>query len=144
MSDIVKAGLLVLDGDRVLLCRKRTQTNLLILPGGKIEPNESPEDCLRRECREELGPGGVPNGLTYLGSYRAAAAGDLARIVQIELFAGTLPGIASASGEIEELVWFGPSDSPAALAPSLRWHIFPDLIQKGILPWPPSYNGGVA
>jgi 8-oxo-dGTP pyrophosphatase MutT (NUDIX family) len=53
--EIEKAGLLVIRDGRVLLCRKRRGTPLLILPGGKREAGESDIECLVRELREELG-----------------------------------------------------------------------------------------
>jgi 8-oxo-dGTP pyrophosphatase MutT (NUDIX family) len=55
MADIHKAGLLVIENGRILLCRKKHSTPLLILPGGKLERDETAEECLHRECREELG-----------------------------------------------------------------------------------------
>ena len=45
-------------GGRVLLCRRTRPANLAgkwEFPGGKIEAGESPEACLARELREELG-----------------------------------------------------------------------------------------
>lgn len=39
-------------GDRYLVCRRTN--GLWEFPGGKIEPGETPEQCLARECREEL------------------------------------------------------------------------------------------
>lgn len=48
----------ILDGDKVL-CVQRSKTMSLSLkwefPGGKIEKNETPEQCLYREIKEELG-----------------------------------------------------------------------------------------
>lgn len=43
--------------DRVLICRRSfgERAHLWEFPGGKIEPNETPEACLIRECLEELG-----------------------------------------------------------------------------------------
>lgn len=41
MNAIDKVGLLVIRGGKVLLCRKRTGTQLLILPGGKREDRKS-------------------------------------------------------------------------------------------------------
>jgi len=53
---IVTAGV-VREGDAVLIARRTSGTlaGQWEFPGGKLEPGESPEACLARELREELG-----------------------------------------------------------------------------------------
>jgi len=132
--DYDKIGLLVRRDDRILLCRKKYGTSLLILPGGCIEDGESPQECLSREISEELGPVQVRD-VAYIGTYRDAAAGDLSKTVQIRLYSGELTGAPTASSEIAELVWFGPTDDRTQLSPSIVNGILPDLIARRILQW---------
>ena len=132
MADYHKAGLLHSKDGRILLCRKRHTTSLLILPGGTFEEGETAEECLRRECREELGEVEVSN-LSYLGEYESTAAGQDGKTVKIELYSGELKGLPVAHAEILDLIWFGPHDDAELLAPSLRNVIFPDLRQRGLL-----------
>jgi 8-oxo-dGTP diphosphatase len=132
MADYHKAGLLYLKDGRILLCRKKHTTSLLILPGGKAKPGETAEECLSRECREELGEVEVSN-LHFLGDYESSAAGENGKTVKIQLYAGQLTGTPAAHSEIEEIVWFGPGDDAALLAPSLRDVIFPDLRRRGLI-----------
>jgi 8-oxo-dGTP pyrophosphatase MutT (NUDIX family) len=133
MADYHKAGLIHLKDGRVLLCRKKHTTSLLILPGGTLEPGETEEECLRRECREELGEVEVSH-LRYLGEYESPAAGQNNKTVKIGLYAGDLEGTPAPHSEIKDLVWFGPRDDAELLAPSLRNVIFPDLRRRGLLP----------
>jgi 8-oxo-dGTP diphosphatase len=54
---LVTAGVVIREG-RVLVARRKAGSHLGGLwefPGGKLEPGESPEECLARELREELG-----------------------------------------------------------------------------------------
>jgi 8-oxo-dGTP pyrophosphatase MutT (NUDIX family) len=137
MADIDKAGLFFMRDGRVLLCRKRRGTALLILPGGKREAGETYVDCLHRESREELGNVRV-SGLEHLGTYTDRAATEdpaIVKTIKIELYRGELEGTPVASAEIGELVWFGPDSDRAQLAPSLANTILPDLISRGILDW---------
>lgn len=49
----------IIENNGKILCAQRSEKMKLPLkwefPGGKIEANESPEACLKREIREELG-----------------------------------------------------------------------------------------
>jgi 8-oxo-dGTP diphosphatase len=131
---IDKVGLLTIRDGRVLLCRKKRGTTLLILPGGKREAGESSLECLARELREELGDVAAVSP-ELVGVYTHAAAGHKKKIVRIELYRAELTGEARARSEIGELVWFGAGDDWATLAPSLAEVIFPDLMARGILAW---------
>lgn len=54
---MVAAAVIERDG-RVLIAKRKKGWRFAgkwEFPGGKIEPNETPEECLRRELREELG-----------------------------------------------------------------------------------------
>lgn len=136
MADIHKIGLFTMRGDHVLLCRKRA-LSALILPGGRIEPGESPLECLAREIHEELGAVKIATP-EYLGTYTDRAATDdptIVKTVKIQLYGGALRGEPVASSEIAELIWFGADDDWAQLSPILVNHIFPDLIRRHLLPW---------
>ncbi len=52
----VTAAVMVNDGMLLIAKRKPTARlpNLWELPGGKVEPGETPEECLQREIKEEF------------------------------------------------------------------------------------------
>ena len=58
MVKIIRVTAAVIVNDGMLLIAKRKPMarlpNLWELPGGKVEPNEAPEECLIREIKEEF------------------------------------------------------------------------------------------
>jgi len=135
--DFDKVGLLAVRDGKILLCRKKHTTSLLILPGGCREPGESAIACLSRELREELGDV-VVGAVELIGVYRDRAAGSESgqpKTVRIELYRGELIGEPVACSEISEIVWFGERDDRDRVAPSIARKILPDLLARGILPW---------
>jgi 8-oxo-dGTP diphosphatase len=114
---IHKVGLIAVENGALLLVRKRG-SQWWILPGGKIDPGESFEECLAREIDEELGCA-CEASYWYTVEDVAADGGPL----RMELYRGHFVGEPKASAEIEELWWWRPGQDREKLSPSLRRQI---------------------
>lgn len=58
MKSLEVTAAVIQQEDRILICQRPANKNCGLLwefPGGKIEPGESGEQCIIRECQEELG-----------------------------------------------------------------------------------------
>ncbi|SFF99035.1 8-oxo-dGTP diphosphatase [Desulfotomaculum arcticum] len=58
MRILVVTAAIIFVGDKVLITQRNENVHQALkweFPGGKIEPGESPEECLAREIDEELG-----------------------------------------------------------------------------------------
>lgn len=86
---MVVAGALVADGLLLLAQRSRPPelAGMWELPGGKVEPGESPEGALERELREELGVETVVG--QQLSGDVELAGGLVLRAYRVELMSGT-------------------------------------------------------
>jgi 8-oxo-dGTP diphosphatase len=132
--EITKIGLAVMDGDRVLLVRKRG-SEFLILPGGKPEKDETDAQTLSRELDEELGCCLVSDQLTFLGTFSDAAAGMPGVKVTIRLYAGSVVGTPIPQAEIDSFVWWTSTEhDQSVLAPSLKNSILP-FLSSNFLAW---------
>jgi 8-oxo-dGTP diphosphatase len=131
--EIVKIGLAVTDGERLLLVRKRGGRSY-ILPGGKPEHGEDDFQALAREIEEELGCGIIASSVCYLGSFSDIAADLENTVVTVRLYAARLAGTPTPTSEIEQLEWFNPDlVNRITLAPSLQNQIVPFLCAQGHL-----------
>ncbi|WP_205849782.1 TIGR00730 family Rossman fold protein [Nakamurella flava] len=125
---VVSAVVLRDAAGRVLTVRK-TGTSRLMLPGGKLEPGESPAAAAIRESREEIGAELDEGLLRPLGVFDAAAANEPGRTVTATVFEHPLVPIGAPAAEIEEATWVELDDP--RLAPLLAEAIFPVLRGRG-------------
>lgn len=109
MTPVIRivAAVILDDRNHVLVVRKRG-TTAFMQPGGKIEAGETPEQALRREVREELNAGVLPESIRSLGHHDAAAANEPGHRVAADLFAVRLDGPPRPGAEIVEMAWVDP------------------------------------
>ncbi|MBQ1343956.1 MAG: (deoxy)nucleoside triphosphate pyrophosphohydrolase [Firmicutes bacterium] len=131
MSEPVRvAAALILREGRFLICRRpmhKARGGLWEFPGGKLEPGESAEQALIRECREELAievtPGPVYMRLTH--EYPDLTVELI--LLQVDEFAGT-PRLLEHS----ELRWIGAGETEGyAFCPADR-EILEKLGREGL------------
>ena len=134
-ADLLKVGALIFDARKRLLIVKPKKNDFWLFVGGKIEPEETFEECLAREIREELGVELAATPIFYGDSPIEPAAGDrLGRTVQIAAYIVTVQGTPLPSAEIEALHWLSADDYYAKmflLGSILDKYFIPRLIAEG-------------
>ena len=127
MTVIRVSAVVMRDGaGRVLNVRKRG-TQMLMLPGGKPEPGESPAETAAREFFEELGVPPDPDRLVFIGEFRAPAANESGHEVLAHVFEHPYVSGVRASAEIDSLRWVEPTERGADLAPLTTERVFPAI-----------------
>jgi ADP-ribose pyrophosphatase YjhB (NUDIX family) len=105
---------LVLDkAGRVLLVRHGYQQGWR-LPGGGVDPGETPEAAIRRELEEELGFSG--GRLVFVG-HHARKALWMGHVVALYRAEGGAIAFAP-SFEVKEICWADPAAPPAGTSPA--------------------------
>jgi 8-oxo-dGTP diphosphatase len=113
----VAAGLLARGRD-VLACQRRPDQphpDKWEFPGGKREPGESIEDCLRRELREELGIEAEIGRVVWRTEHRYPGRDPVALVFfAVPAFRGDLQNLAFADVRWVEVAQLGDLDFLAA------------------------------
>ena len=127
---IVVAAVCVTDASGWLLTVRKRGTHRFMLPGGKLEPGETPEQAVVRETEEEVGIRVEPQALVPLGHWRAPAANESDTLIDSTVFAVDVTDPdPTAAREIEELRWLDPARADAYddLAPMITLHVLDAL-----------------
>ena len=110
MKEIDKLALIDFRNRKILSTRSKAK-NTYYIPGGKREGNESDEDALIREIKEELSVDLDRNSLKFFGVFKAQAHGQAEGIiVKMTCYTGTYTGELQANSEIAEIVWLEHKD----------------------------------
>ncbi|MBI2137246.1 NUDIX domain-containing protein [Candidatus Woesearchaeota archaeon] len=125
MKRILKYGLIVIKNNKILLQLEKEQEKLL-LPGGKPKKNETPEECLAREIKEEINAEIKQQSLQQLGRFEDIAA-DGEAILTVELYKGELKTKPKPANEVKKIIWFGTKNDTERLSPVIRNKILPYL-----------------
>jgi 8-oxo-dGTP diphosphatase len=106
---VIRCACLLVERDRkVLLARVRDNT-LWYLPGGTIEPDETPEDALVREIAEELGVAIQRTTIAFRHRITGPAYGRDG-LVELNCYGARWSGQMAAKAEVSELGWFSAED----------------------------------
>lgn len=119
----VVAAVIIKD-NKVLMCRSRGNEHYYC-PGGKLEPGESEEDAIVRECKEEISIDLLPASIEKIFQFEAEAYGfKEPRIVVMNCYKFDYTGEITPSAEIDDVFWASAADLDK-LAPAAK-----DLVIK--------------
>jgi 8-oxo-dGTP diphosphatase len=118
MATIGAFAILLDDDARVLCVRQNYAPREWTLPGGRVEPNESPLAALHREIMEETGCRIAIE--RYIGTYARIDADDLVLLFGARILER---GAWAPNGEIADLRFFAPAALPNPMNPRHRQRI---------------------
>lgn len=121
--------------ERVVLIEKRKpawQAGLLNGVGGKIEPGETPEEAIARECAEECGVTLSARGWSIIATELAAGGiGDGRPPTLYFLKAISARACTARTCEAEKIILAEPHYLPRNVIPNVRW-LVPLAIDPGV------------
>ncbi len=132
----ITASVVFRQGTDILTVRKRG-TSRYMLPGGKLEPGETPVDAAVREASEEVGAVLDPAELVLLGHFRAPAANEPGAVVVSDVFLSGTTIEPTVAGEIDDYRWTDAAGPlPEDIAPLLADCVIPALDVLPVVPSP--------
>ena len=109
-KEIDKLAWLYLHEGKLLVARSKNKAAFYI-PGGKRELNETDEQALVREIKEEVSVDLIPDSIQYAQTFTAQADGKNAGVnVRLTCYFADYKGELKADAEIEEIVFAGAQD----------------------------------
>lgn len=134
MKFIDKVGAIILSNKNILVVRKRTLDNReeFIIPGGKREGNETDEETLIRELKEEINVETL--SLKYFDTYNDIAVFENIPI-QVKAYITEIKGDISVANEIKEYIWVDRhyKNKDIKLGSILSDYIIPNLINLDLM-----------
>jgi 8-oxo-dGTP diphosphatase len=110
MKEIDKVALIILENGKILSTKSKGK-NKFYIPGGKREKNETDNQTLIREIKEELSVDIIQETITYVGTFTAQSDGDTAGInVKMTCYKADYLGVLKKNNEIEEIRWLSYND----------------------------------
>ncbi|HEV7849027.1 MAG TPA: NUDIX domain-containing protein [Mycetocola sp.] len=110
LPDISVAAVAVVRDRRMLMVTARSR-DVLYLPGGKVDPGESPADAAARETREEVAVGLVPGTVRELFTVVTQAHGEPdGRRVRMVVFSAETDAEPRPSAEVSAVHWVTTAD----------------------------------
>jgi 8-oxo-dGTP diphosphatase len=109
-SEISVAAVALIRRRRMLMVTARNR-DVLYLPGGKVDPGESPADAVARETREEVAVELVAGSVRELFTVVTQAHGEPdGRQVRMVVFSADSDGEPQPSAEVSEVHWVTTAD----------------------------------
>jgi len=129
LPEIDKIAYIRIENGKILSTRSKGKTKYYI-PGGKRENNETDEETLIREIREELNVSIISATINYFGTFKAQADSQKAGvIVKMTCYTAEYEGNLEPCSEIGEIKWLSYADRDKVSA--VDKIIFDFLKEKG-------------
>lgn len=132
MKEIDKIAFIYVKDGKILSTLSKGKDTYYI-PGGKREGNETDEQTLIRECKEELTIDIKKETIKYYGTFEAQAHGKAEGIlVRMTCYMAEFDGELKPDSEIQEMIWLDYSNLNVKISP-VDQLIFKDLYEKGFI-----------
>ncbi len=131
MKEIDKIALVKIENGKILSTKSKGKTKYYI-PGGKRENDETDEQTLIREIKEELSVDIIKESIEYVGTFKAQSDGAKEGIiVKMTCYQANYIGDLKEDNEIEEIRWLNFND--LEIISEVDKIIFKHLKDKGLL-----------
>ena len=132
MKEIDKIAFIYLKDGKILSTLSKGKDTYYI-PGGKRETNETDEETLIRDCKEELSIDIKKSTIKYYGTFEAQAHGKAEGIiVKMTCYTADFDGELQPDSEIQEMKWLDYSNLDVKISP-VDELIFKDLYDKKLI-----------
>ena len=102
METKTRIAAIIINNGKLLMLRGRGYDELWT-PGGKIEPGETDEDCLKRELTKEIGV--RITDLNFFKEYSGKSFYHPNQIIKQKIYIASISGKIKTDAGIEDFVW---------------------------------------